>query len=188
MLEVRRADLAPRFAHRPAILPRRAVAIDLTQKRRAFRYSFHSVVTLFSSAPDIASLIRAPLASTDRVRCEVVASLDYMATFAAFAGVKLLEKGPEAYVATVPQVFDLWQDPQERYDIFMNNYTEHTWIPVTISDSIKELMKTYVQYPPRKLQSESYAGPITLTQYEHFQFVRDQLVKQGVTIPLSTGN
>ena len=32
------------------------------------------------------------------------------------------------------------------------------------------------------------AGPITLTQYEHFQFVRDQLVKQGVTIPPSTGN
>jgi hypothetical protein len=25
-------------------------------------------------------------------------------------------KGPEKYVATVPQVFDLWQDPQERYD------------------------------------------------------------------------
>jgi hypothetical protein len=49
-------------------------------------------------------------------------------------------------------------------------------------------MKTHVQYPPRKLQSESYAGPITLTQYEHFQFVRDQLVKQGVTIPLPTGN
>ena len=37
-------------------------------------------------------------------------------------------KGPEKYVATVPQVFDLWQDPQERYDIFMNNYTERTWI------------------------------------------------------------
>lgn len=35
-------------------------------------------------------------------------------------------KGPESYVATVPQIFDLWQDPQERYDIFMNNYTEHT--------------------------------------------------------------
>jgi arylsulfatase len=30
-------------------------------------------------------------------------------------------KGPDKYVATVPQVFDLWQDPQERYDIFMNN-------------------------------------------------------------------
>ena len=37
-------------------------------------------------------------------------------------------KGAEKYVATVPQVFDLWQDPQERYDIFMNNFTERTWM------------------------------------------------------------
>jgi hypothetical protein len=36
-------------------------------------------------------------------------------------------KGQSKYVATVPQVFDLWQDPQERYDIFMNNFTERTW-------------------------------------------------------------
>ena len=42
-------------------------------------------------------------------------------------------EGAEKYVATVPQVFDLWQDPQERYDIFMNNYTERTWMMVTIS-------------------------------------------------------
>ena len=33
-------------------------------------------------------------------------------------------KGAEKYIATVPQVFDLWADPQERYDIFMNNFTE----------------------------------------------------------------
>ena len=34
---------------------------------------------------------------------------------------------------------------------------------MTSSDVIiKELMTTYVKYPPRKLQSESYAGPITL--------------------------
>jgi arylsulfatase len=97
-------------------------------------------------------------------------------------------KGAEQYVATVPQVFDLWQDPQERYDIFMNNFTERTWTMVTISDAIKNLMKTYVQYPPRKLQSESYSGPITLTGYERFQWVRDQLKKEGVTIPLPTGN
>jgi arylsulfatase A-like enzyme len=97
-------------------------------------------------------------------------------------------KGPEAYVATVPQVFDLWQDPQERYDIFMNNYTERTWVMITISDAIKELMKTYVQYPPRKLQSESYAGPVTLTQYQHFQFIRDQLGKEGISLALPTGN
>ena len=88
----------------------------------------------------------------------------------------------------MPQVFDLWQDPQERYDIFMNNYTERTWVMVTISDAIKELMKTYVQYPPRKLQSELYAGPITLTQNERFQHIRDQLKQHGISIPLPTGN
>ncbi len=35
-------------------------------------------------------------------------------------------KGAKKYVATVPQVFDLLADPQERYDIFMNNvHGEH---------------------------------------------------------------
>ncbi len=97
-------------------------------------------------------------------------------------------KGPEKYVATVPQVFDLWQDPQERYDMFMNNYTEHTWILVTINDAVKELMQTYMKYPPRKLQSESYTGPITLSDYQRFQFVRDQLAKGGIQLPLPTGN
>jgi arylsulfatase len=97
-------------------------------------------------------------------------------------------KGPEKYVATVPQVFDLWADPQERYDIFMNNYTEHTWSLVTANEAMKELMKTYVQYPPRKVQSESYSGPITLTQYERLAFIRDQLQKEGFSIPLPTGN
>jgi arylsulfatase A-like enzyme len=97
-------------------------------------------------------------------------------------------KGPNKYVATVPQVFDLWQDPQERYDIFMNNYTERTWTLVTISAAIKNLMKTYVQYPPRKLQSESYSGPITISNYEKFHWIREQLAKEGVKIPLPTGN
>ena len=97
-------------------------------------------------------------------------------------------KGAETYVATVPQVFDLWQDPQERYDIFMNNYTERTWTMITISDAIKKLMATYVKYPPRKLQSESYSGPVTLTNYQRFQWVRDQLAKEGVSIAMPTGN
>jgi len=97
-------------------------------------------------------------------------------------------KGASKYVATVPQVFDLWQDPQERYDLFMNNFTERTWTIVTISEAIKGLMKTYVQYPPRKLQSESYSGPITLSEYERFQHIREQLGKQGVNLPMPTGN
>jgi arylsulfatase len=97
-------------------------------------------------------------------------------------------KGPNKYIATVPQVFDLWQDPQERYDIFMNNFTERTWVMITISDAIKKLMKTFVEYPPRKVQSASYTGPITISQYERLQRVRDTLAKEGIHIPLPTGN
>ena len=96
-------------------------------------------------------------------------------------------KGPEKYVATVPQIFDLWQDPQERYDIFMNNYTERTWTMVPIGQELTELMKTYVKYPPRKLQSESYSGPITLTQYQRFQYVRDMLAKDGISAEVIDG-
>ena len=97
-------------------------------------------------------------------------------------------KGQEKYVATVPEVFDLWEDPQERYDIFMNNYTEHTWALVTINQVTKELMQTYVKYPPRKLQSEGYAGPLTLTQYERFKFMRDELEKDGFSLTMPNGN
>jgi len=45
-----------------------------------------------------------------------------------------------------------------------------------------------VQYPPRKLQSESYTGPLTLSEYERFQNVREQLAKQGFTLGMPTGN
>ncbi|MBN2294369.1 MAG: arylsulfatase [Pirellulales bacterium] len=97
-------------------------------------------------------------------------------------------KGSEKYVATVPQIFDLLQDPQERYDLFMNNFTEHTWTLVTFNQAIHDLMKTYAKYPPRKLQSEVYTGPITLSKYQRYRFIREQLKKEGVSIPLPTGN
>ena len=97
-------------------------------------------------------------------------------------------KGAEKYVATVPQVFDLWQDPQERYDLFMNNYTERTWTMVTIGQAVAEKMKTYVKYPPRKMQSESYSGPLTLSQYQRFNNVREALEKEGFKLPMPNGN
>lgn len=97
-------------------------------------------------------------------------------------------KGPEKYVATVPQVFDLWQDPQGRYDVFMTNWTEHTWVLVTINEEVRKLMKSYVQYPPRKPQSEAYSGPITLSNYERFKWLREQLSKEGFALPLPSGN
>ncbi len=70
----------------------------------------------------------------------------------------------------------------------MNNYTEHTWVLVTINQAVRDLMASYVKYPPRKQQSEGYSGPITLTQYQRFQYVRDSLAKGGFNIPLPTGN
>jgi arylsulfatase A-like enzyme len=97
-------------------------------------------------------------------------------------------KGPSKYVATAPQIFDLLQDPQERYDIFMNNYTERTWTMVTMNEAIKGLMKTYVQHPPRKLQSMVYTGPVTITDYERLQTVREMLAKEGVNLAMPSGN
>jgi arylsulfatase A-like enzyme len=97
-------------------------------------------------------------------------------------------KGPEQYVATVPQVFDLWQDPQERYDIFMSNVTERTWTLVTINAAAKELMQSYIKFPPRKIQSETYSGPITISNYERFQHLREDLAKGGFNLSLPTGN
>ena len=49
-------------------------------------------------------------------------------------------------------------------------------------------MATYVEYPPRKPQRLTFTGPFTLSNYEKFQWVRDSLAKDGVTITLPTGN
>jgi hypothetical protein len=54
--------------------------------------------------------------------------------------------------------------------------------------AIKELMKTYVKYPPRKLQSETYTGPITISQYERFQHFREMFAKEGFHIGMPVGN
>ena len=68
----------------------------------------------------------------------------------------------------------------------MNNYTERTWAMVTMSEAVKNLMATYLEHP-RKLQSQVYTGPITISQYERFQNVREMLGKEGITLPMPTG-
>ena len=97
-------------------------------------------------------------------------------------------KGAQKYVATIPQIFDLYQDPQERYDLFMTNWTERTWTMVPITEAIMGLMKTYVKYPPRKMQSMGYDGPIELSKYEKFQWLREELGKGGISLPMPAGN
>ena len=87
-------------------------------------------------------------------------------------------KGPGKMIALTPQVFDLWQDPQERYDIFMNNYTETSWTSVTITDAFKKIMATYLKYPPRKVQGLSIPY-ISLAQYELLRSFQEQLQNEG---------
>jgi len=94
-------------------------------------------------------------------------------------------KGQTKMIAIVPQVFDLWQDPQERYDIFMNNYTESTWTGVTFSDSFKQIMATYLKYPPRKPQGLNIPY-VSIRQYELLKSFQEQLENQGFkfTVPV----
>jgi arylsulfatase len=53
---------------------------------------------------------------------------------------------------------------------------------------LKKIMTTYVKYPPRKSQSLTYTGPITISNYERFSWIKEQLAKEGVTVGLPTGN
>jgi arylsulfatase len=97
-------------------------------------------------------------------------------------------KGPEKYVATAPQIFDLLQDPQERYDILSTNWTESSWIAPIMGEETKKLMQSYVQYPPRKKQSITYTGPITISNFEKYEWLREQLKKEGFNLSMPTGN
>ncbi len=91
-------------------------------------------------------------------------------------------KGAEKYVAVVPQIFNLLGDPQERYDLFMNNFTETTWMGPVMGEQLEAVMKTYIKYPPRKLQSDGYTGPITISQYQMFEGLKKQLQTYKIDI------
>jgi arylsulfatase A-like enzyme len=93
-------------------------------------------------------------------------------------------KGAESYVATVPQIFDLLQDPQERYDRFMNNFTESTWLGPVMGEQLSAVMKTYAKYPPRKLQSDGYTGPIKISTYQMAEELKKQLANYHIDLNL----
>ncbi|MFN3157862.1 MAG: arylsulfatase [Rubinisphaera brasiliensis] len=91
-------------------------------------------------------------------------------------------RGPEKNVATVQAVYDLWQDPQERYDLFMNSFTEKTWTAILFNEATADLMKTYAKEPPRKMQSEAYTGPMTIDRFRRIEEVKDLLKKKGIDL------
>jgi arylsulfatase len=74
-------------------------------------------------------------------------------------------KGPSKYVATAPQVFDLMQDPQERYDIFMNNFTEKTWVAFAVAGAVNNILENYKKYPPRPMQTFVIDQPYTIDEF-----------------------
>jgi arylsulfatase len=78
-------------------------------------------------------------------------------------------KGPEKYVATAPQVFDLMQDPQERYDIFMNNFTEKTWVAFAVAGVVNGILENYKKYPPRPMQTFVIDQPYTIDEFREDQ-------------------
>ena len=63
------------------------------------------------------------------------------------------------YVATVPELFDLWQDPQERYDILMTHWAEKTWQVGPMVGRALDLLSSYKKYPNRPLVSEALGAP-----------------------------
>jgi len=49
-------------------------------------------------------------------------------------------------------------------------------------------MLSYLKYPSRKAQSMTYTGPITISQYQRFQWLREQMKSEGFNLTLPTGN
>jgi arylsulfatase len=49
-------------------------------------------------------------------------------------------------------------------------------------------MKTFIDYPSRKLQADSYTGPISISEYQRFTWLRGQLKEEGVNITIPSGN
>jgi arylsulfatase len=66
----------------------------------------------------------------------------------------------------------------------MTTFTESTWTGPLMGQELEKVMKSFVQYPPRKLQSEGYTGPITISGYEKFENVRKQLKEYNIDINL----
>jgi arylsulfatase A-like enzyme len=69
-------------------------------------------------------------------------------------------KGAEEYTNVVPELFDLWADPGERYDRFMNGWSEKTWQGPQMGAAALSLLPTYKQFPNRPVQSAGISGAL----------------------------
>ena len=58
----------------------------------------------------------------------------------------------------MPELFDLWADPGERYDRFMNGWAEKTWQAPQMGAKVLSLLPTYQQFPNRELETVGISG------------------------------
>ena len=68
--------------------------------------------------------------------------------------------GAREYTNVVPELFDLWADPGERYDRFMNGWAEKTWQAPQMGALALSLLPTYKQYPNRELETVGISGAV----------------------------
>jgi arylsulfatase A-like enzyme len=91
-------------------------------------------------------------------------------------------RGASKYVAVVPQVFNLWEDPMERYDVFMTTGRENTWAMPFFLKKMTDVLKSYEDFPPRKMQSETYTGPLTIDRFRFLEQAAPKLKEMGITL------
>jgi len=91
--------------------------------------------------------------------------------------------GAEKYVATVPEIYDLMMDPQERVNIFMNSQTETTWAAPIMTQQLQKVMESFVKYPPRPVQSDSYAGPMSISRFRTIEQAKKLMEQKKIELP-----
>lgn len=91
--------------------------------------------------------------------------------------------GAEKYVATVPEIYDLMMDPQERVNIFMNSQTETTWAAPIMTQQLQKITKSFVDYPPRAVQSDTYPGPTSITRFRTIQEAKELMKQKNIELP-----
>jgi arylsulfatase A-like enzyme len=98
-------------------------------------------------------------------------------------GAELGWRGPGKQAAVVPAIYNLWEDPQERYDIFMTTGRENTWTIPFFSVELKKVVDTFKQYPPRPLQSEVFEG-LSIDKFRLIQKLVPELKEKGIVIDM----
>jgi arylsulfatase len=118
--------------------------------------------TMFDSFDQTALLTGAGASTRDHwfymTETELIPGAVRLGKWKAIWNIRAGWKGAAEYTNVVPELFDLWQDPAERYDIFMTNWAEKTWQAPQMGALALSLLPTYKQYPNRTLQSAGISG------------------------------